>query len=81
MSTKEKIYVLDGKLSLNMISRTCIFCRHENLGRLKTCAAFPDEVPDEIWYGQNNHKKPYPGDHGIQFEKFVAESEEAKKTA
>jgi len=24
----------------------------------------------EIWTGENDHKKPYKGDHGIQFEKL-----------
>jgi hypothetical protein len=22
----------------------------------------------EIWTGENDHRKPYPGDHGIRFE-------------
>ena len=33
------------------------------------CKAFPDGIPYEITYGDNDHTKPYPGDHGIQFEK------------
>jgi len=32
------------------------------------CKAFPKGIPDEIAYGDNKHKKPYPGDNGIQFE-------------
>jgi hypothetical protein len=34
-----------------------------------TCKAFPDGIPRQIAYGDNLHLKPYPGDHGIQFEK------------
>lgn len=33
------------------------------------CRAFPGGIPDEIAHGNNPHTEPYPGDHGIQFEK------------
>jgi hypothetical protein len=34
------------------------------------CSAFPKGIPDEIAYGDNLHLEPYPGDHGIQYEKL-----------
>ena len=34
----------------------------------KRCLAFPDGIPDPIWMGENDHKKPYKGDHGIQYD-------------
>ena len=37
------------------------------------CAAFPQGIPEEIAYGNNPHTKPYPGDHGIQYEKAEEE--------
>ncbi len=40
---------------------------HE-IGQVPACDAFPKGIPDEIAYGDNLHLKPYPGDHGIQFE-------------
>ncbi len=35
------------------------------------CEAFPDwpGIPGEILYGNNPHTDPYPGDHGIRYEK------------
>lgn len=44
----------------------CAACRHWKGNAV--CDAFPDKVPDEILKGDNNHRSPYPGDHGIQFE-------------
>lgn len=32
------------------------------------CKAFPESIPNEIAYGDNDHTKPFPGDNGIQFE-------------
>jgi hypothetical protein len=34
------------------------------------CRAFPTGIPDEIISGDNDHKKSYPGDHGIKFEQI-----------
>lgn len=42
-------------------------CKHY-LGNDK-CLAFPEGIPDEIAYGDNPHTAPYPGDHGIRYEK------------
>ena len=33
-----------------------------------TCAAFPDGIPDEIFFEGVSHKKSYPGDTGVKFE-------------
>lgn len=32
------------------------------------CEAFPDGVPKEIAFGDNDHTEPFDGDNGIQFE-------------
>jgi len=58
------------------ISSVCSYCKNWNFNESKpkpqgnVCTAFPDGIPDEIWLGKNDHKKPYDGDHGIQYEKI-----------
>lgn len=49
---------------------SCISCKHFNFENKKenTCKAFPNRIPDTIFLGKNDHKKPYPNDNGIQFE-------------
>ena len=31
------------------------------------CEAFPDRVPNDIYVGQFDHRRPYPGDNGIRY--------------
>lgn len=33
------------------------------------CAAFLNGIPNEIAYGDNLHLQPFPGDHGIQYDR------------
>ena len=52
-------------------SIVCVYCRHLRRDiRGEYCGAFPESesIPLEIWMGVNNHRTPFPGDHGIQFE-------------
>ena len=49
----------------------CLWCTrfHGNQGRPFTCDAFPDEIPDDIFFTSRiDHRKPVRGDHGLQFE-------------
>ena len=53
-------------------SAPCIVCKWLTAlpaGKV-TCKAFPNGgIPKEIIYGLNDHKKPFKGDNGIQFER------------
>jgi len=46
----------------------CVSCK-----RLKTdgtkafCEAFPKGIPEKILDGEDDHKKPFPGDNGVQY--------------
>lgn len=50
---------------------TCPSCEHyiSYIASLDAmvCEAFPDGIPTEILSGENDHIKPYPGDHGITY--------------
>lgn len=46
----------------------CICCRHLYTDRIRSCAAFPQGMPPAIVTEEHDHRKPYPGDNGIQFE-------------
>jgi len=59
---------LDGARSTESTSATCRHCRHLLLPARRTCAAFPEGIPDELWWATRGHREPYPGDQGIQYE-------------
>ena len=52
----------------NLEIAVCAGCKHWRSHAPQTCAAFPDEIPDEILIFGNPHTDPFPGDHGIRFE-------------
>jgi len=57
-------------------SLQCQLCKHYR--GAKICAAFPVDIPEEIFLGQHDHREPFPGDNGILFEPL--EKKEDKDT-
>ena len=45
----------------------CMFCIHHH-GNL-TCDAFQEGIPDKILLNEHDHRKPYPNDSGITYER------------
>ena len=70
MAEEETFVLDDSELKYSYFSKVCSFCKH--LIRPRTCQAF-EEIPLEIWLGENKHQSSYPGDHGFQFERVTAE--------
>lgn len=61
----------DRELEIPKYSPVCSYCKHLEDGLKRRCTAFDSEfgIPLTIWNGENNHRQPFPGDGGIQFEK------------
>ena len=45
----------------------CFQCKHLHPDE-RTCDAYPNGIPSMLLYLDEIHQKPFPGDHGIQFE-------------
>jgi hypothetical protein len=58
----------ESELDVSVYSQVCTLCARLDVTKRQRCAAFHDKpIPLEIWEGGNDHRQPYPGDHGLQF--------------
>lgn len=62
---------------MTSVTPICLLCKHYR--RALKCAAFPEEIPEDIISGLDDHKSERPGDHGIQFEPLPGSEGRARR--
>jgi chromosome partitioning protein len=56
--------------AMTSIANICVWCARWHRGRRnrETGDAFPHGIPEAILLMDHDHRRPYPGDHGLQFD-------------
>jgi hypothetical protein len=60
----------DEEERMTTIANICVWCTRFNadVRDRDVCTAFPDGIPEAILLMAHDHRKPYPGDHGLRFD-------------
>jgi hypothetical protein len=55
----------------------CLVCvhYHQTSPGQGSCAAFPEGIPADLRFNRVAHTSPYPGDHGVLFERMPPATE------
>lgn len=64
------MFTIDKEFRIPVYSPTCALCQNLTDPDGRKCSAFPETIPLEIWKGENDHRKLFPGDQGIRFEEI-----------
>jgi|JI10StandDraft_1071094.scaffolds.fasta_scaffold375263_3 hypothetical protein len=67
---------------MQVVPAICIYCKHFDRnpdGETLACAAFPMGVPVNILHSKRDHRLPYDGDNGVQFEVQSGKQQELVK--
>lgn len=70
----------DRAFNRRLIPPVCVRCKRYKIGT-EACDAFPKQIPDPIWNGENDHTGAYPGDQGIRFAKGPRRRPERRRGA
>ncbi|SFN02144.1 hypothetical protein [Nitrosomonas communis] len=57
-----------GAADIRIVTSPCATYIHRSQKASGYCLAFPEGIPKEILSGKNDHRKPFAGDHDIQYE-------------
>lgn len=60
-------------LEAHLVGAKCMECRHLIDLVEGICLAFPERIPKDIMQDRVHHTGPYPGDHGLRFERATCQ--------